>query len=70
MHEDIPTPTEATAHVAHTGLDMDWVTKETEVYSVLQPQPTLMLARTTEKEARTSRDTLPLCNVMYYPVLW
>ena len=32
-----PAPTEATAHVAHTGLDMDWVTMETEVYSVLQP---------------------------------
>ena len=40
-----PAPTEATAHVAHTGLDMDWVTKEADVYSALLPQPTVMLAK-------------------------
>ena len=50
-----PAPTEATAHVAHTALDMDWVTKETELYSVLQPQPTVMLAKTTEKGSQNQR---------------
>ena len=39
------TPTAATAHVAHTGLDMDWVTKEADVYSALQPQLTVMFAK-------------------------
>ena len=48
-----PAPTEATAHVADTGLDMDWVTKKTELYSALQPQPTLMLAKTTDKGSQS-----------------